>query len=173
MIWAVVYVRSMAAFVAKKGNTELQSVLFVCLGNICRSPLAEGIFRHHVEKAGRGEEFHIDSAGTGGWHAGDPPDPRSVEVAALNGIDISGQRARQFVLPDFDRFDLILGMDRNNVGRILQRAPEGARSKVHLFSNFASGAEKDVPDPYYGGPEGFQNVYQMLSTGCASVLEKL
>ncbi|MCO6184741.1 low molecular weight protein-tyrosine-phosphatase [Rhizobium sp. L1K21] len=151
----------------------MPSVLFVCLGNICRSPLAEGLFRHHVEKARRTEEFHIDSAGTGGWHAGDPPDPRSIEIARRYGIDITGQRARQLLTRDFEDYDLILGMDRSNVQTILQRSPVGARAKVHLFLKFADGTETDVPDPYYGGPDGFENVYHTLSAGCMSALGKL
>ncbi len=156
-----------------KDNTKVQSVLFVCLGNICRSPLAEGVFRHQVSLAGREDEFEVASAGTGGWHVGNPPDPRSVDIARLNDIDISAQRARQLSVEDFHRFDLILGMDRSNVETILRRAPEDAYGKVHLFSRYAHDVEKDVPDPYYGGPDGFRNVYNMLSAGCSAILEKL
>jgi protein-tyrosine phosphatase len=151
----------------------MQSILFVCLGNICRSPLAEGIFRHHVKLAGRESEFELDSAGTGAWHVGDPPDPRSIEIAALNNIDITGQRARKLAADDFARFDLILGMDRRNVETISARAPQNARSQIHLFTGFAHDEADDVPDPYDGGPESFANVYHMLSAGSVSILEKL
>ncbi len=151
----------------------MQSVLFVCLGNICRSPLAEGIFRHQVHIAGRENEFEIASAGTGGWHVGDPPDPRSVDIAAKHDIDINMQRADQITQAHFQKFDLILGMDRSNVAAMLSRAPADSASKIHLFSKFAHGTEHDVPDPYYGGPGGFESVYQMLSEGCASILERL
>ncbi len=118
-------------------------------------------------------EFHIDSAGTGAWHIGNPPDSRSVDVAQFNGIDISAQRARQLHQDDLEKFDLIIGMDRNNVKAILQKAPAAMRHKVHLFSDYAHGTQVDVPDPYYGGADGFTHVYNMLSAGCTSILEKL
>lgn len=149
------------------------SILFVCMGNICRSPLAEGIFTHIAKTAGKEQQFHIDSAGTGGWHAGNPPDPRSVDVAAKHGIDISGQRARQVKRDDFERFDLILCMDEDNLARLSQSCPPAYRQKLHLFSQYANGTRKSVPDPYYGGEDGFLAVYNMLFAGCMSLLEKI
>ncbi len=138
------------------------SILFVCLGNICRSPLAEGVFRAVADQAGRAHEFHIDSAGTGGWHAGSAPDPRSVAIAGLHGIDISHQKARRVRPNDFGDFDLILGMDRSNVQELKRIAPPEAQERVHLFLDYALGRHSDVPDPYYGGPEGFADVYRMI-----------
>ncbi|MNE19082.1 Low molecular weight protein-tyrosine-phosphatase YfkJ [compost metagenome] len=149
------------------------SILFVCMGNICRSPLAEGIFTHVAETAQKPHRFHVDSAGTGDWHAGNQPDPRSVEIAAQHGIDISGQRARQVKKDDFERFDLILCMDEDNLSRIMGSCPPGLRHKVHLFSQYASGTRTNVPDPYYGGKDGFLIVYNMLFAGCRSLLEKI
>lgn len=145
-------------------------ILFVCMGNICRSPLAEGIFRHLVINAGRASEFELESAGTGGWHQGNPPDPRSIAVAASHGIDISGQRARRISADDFRRFDLILALDRDNLRNLQKIAPADSAGRLHLFSHYATGHTDDVPDPYYGGQEGFERVYTMLLTGCNSLL---
>jgi protein-tyrosine phosphatase len=148
------------------------NILFVCAGNICRSPLAEGIFRHLADNAGRADEFGIDSAGTGGWHQGDAPDRRSIAVAAANGIDISRQRARRISAEDFDRFDLILAMDHDNLTNLKKFAPAEALAKIHLFSAFALATSEDVPDPYYGRREDFEAVYAMLFSGCNVLLEK-
>ena len=139
-----------------------KSILFVCLGNICRSPLAEGIFATVLEEKGLSDHFELDSAGTGGWHAGSAPDPRSIAIAASHGIDISGQKARKVVVDDFSRFDLILGMDRSNVEELQRLAPATARDRIHLFLEFADGRPREVPDPYYGGPEGLAAVYRMI-----------
>ncbi|KQZ29537.1 protein tyrosine phosphatase [Mesorhizobium sp. Root552] len=139
-----------------------KSILFVCLGNICRSPLAEGVFAAVLEEKRLSEHFELDSAGTGGWHAGSAPDPRSVAIAASHGIDISGQKARKVNADDFSRFDLILAMDRSNVEELQRLAPAAARERIHLFLEFADGNVRDVPDPYYGGPDGFAAVYRMI-----------
>lgn len=149
------------------------NVLFVCLGNICRSPLAEGIFMKTVEEAGCSARFAADSAGTGAWHEGDPPDRRSIAVARTHGIDISRQRARQVRPDDFEAFDLILAMDRNNLDHLARIAPETPRLGIHLFNDYALGKPSDIPDPYYDGADGFETVYSMLLTGCASLVEKL
>ncbi|MFK0385936.1 low molecular weight protein-tyrosine-phosphatase [Agrobacterium sp. NPDC090273] len=149
------------------------SVLFVCMGNICRSPLAEGILVHQAFVQGVMDRLLVDSAGTGGWHAGDPPDPRSIAIAKKHDIDISGQHARQVKQADFATFDLVLALDENNLSKLLQICPEAQKHKVHLFLGFASGRHESVPDPYYGGEDGFLNVYNMLLTGCSSLLEKL
>lgn len=148
----------------------MQSILFVCLGNICRSPLAEGIFRETVRNAGLDAQFHIDSAGTGSWHVGNPPDERSIEVAALNGVDISMQRSRQIRSDDFQKFDLILGMDRKNITTMRARAAQNLHPKIQLFLDTPP---TDVPDPYYGGPDGFSLVYDMVHEGSLRLLEKL
>ncbi|OEC97304.1 MULTISPECIES: low molecular weight protein-tyrosine-phosphatase [unclassified Rhizobium] len=147
-------------------------ILFVCAGNICRSPLAEGIFRHLASKAGRGGEFDIDSAGTGGWHQGERPDRRSITVAAGHGIDISDQRARRIASADFGKFDLILAMDQDNLKNLRKSAPADALGKLHLFNALALGSNKDIPDPYYGGREDFETVYTMLLAGCSALLPK-
>lgn len=150
-----------------------RSVLFVCLGNICRSPLAEGVFADVAQKAGRGGEFRLDSAGTGAWHVGLPPDRRSIAVAASHGVDITGQSARQVDLKDFSRFDLLLAMDRSNLADLRARAPEAAHGRIHLFLDYCSGLARDVPDPYYGGPDGFENVYRMIREASEALLSRL
>ncbi|AJY44894.1 low molecular weight protein-tyrosine-phosphatase [Martelella endophytica] len=154
-------------------HPEKSSVLFVCTGNICRSPLAEGIFRHLAETAGVADDFVIASAGTGGWHEGEAPDPRSRAIAAKHGIDISAQRARKIVASDFQRFGLVLGMDGDNMAVLRRMAGTNAAATVALFSDYTLSIRKDVPDPYYGGADGFDNVYHMLFTGCQSLLSKL
>jgi protein-tyrosine phosphatase len=150
-----------------------RSILFVCMGNICRSPLAEGILVHLVGTHPENEGMMIDSAGTGGWHRGNPPDPRSIDVARAHGIDISRQRARQVSPQDFERFELILAMDDDNLNTLHQSCPVEHQHKLHLFSSYASGTRENVPDPYYGGDDGFLDVYNMLFDGCRSVLEKI
>lgn len=142
---------------SRAGEQARTAILFVCLGNICRSPLAEGIFRAVVAERGLEHAFHLDSAGTGAWHIGTPPDPRSVATARRFGLDISGQRARQVDPADFSRFDLILG-----VSALRQRAPKEAHDRVHLFLDYALGRPEEVPDPYYGGDDGFALVYRTI-----------
>lgn len=150
-----------------------QSVLFVCLGNICRSPLAEGVFRHVLQNRGAAGRFLVDSAGTGGWHAGSPPDPRSVEIAARHGIDLTAQRARRIADGDFARFDLVLAMDRSNRAELKARAGGGRLDRIHLLMDFALGEARDVPDPYYGGADGFETVYRMIRAASEALAEKL
>lgn len=147
----------------------MPSVLFVCLGNICRSPLAEGIFRHVVQTAGREADFVIESAGTGGWHQGDPPDPRSIDVARKHGIDISAQRARQIRASDFDTFDLMVAMDADNLRTLRGQKPSEAKAKLRML---LESPQRNVPDPYYGGPDGFELVYQLVLEGCTDLLRQ-
>ena len=145
-------------------------ILMVCLGNICRSPLAEGIMRSKLS-----EDFILDSAGTGGWHAGELPDKRSIATAKNRGLDITNQRARQFKRSDFDTFDHIFVMDNSNYKDVLALAPnEEAKSKVKLILNEIFPNENvDVPDPYYGGQDGFENVFDMLDQACEEIARKL
>lgn len=148
----------------------MTKILMVCLGNICRSPLAEGILRSKLSN-----NFIVDSAGTGGWHAGELPDRRSIEIANKNGLDITNQRARKFTKNDFTDFDIIYAMDNSNLKDILQLAPdENAKSKVHLILNeLYPNENKDVPDPYYGQNDGFEKVYNMLDKACGNIAKKI
>lgn len=139
-------------------------ILMVCLGNICRSPLAEGILRTKLD-----EQFHVDSAGTGSWHIGKAPDKRSISVAQKYGIDISTQRARQFSAKDFDDFDLILVMDASNYSDVLAMAQtENQQKKVRLILG-----DRDVPDPYFGEDDGFEEVYQLLQEATDEIVKEL
>lgn len=146
-------------------------VLMVCLGNICRSPLAEGILQSKLPS----DKFMVDSAGTGGWHAGELPDKRSIATARDRGLDITYQRARQFKVNDFTEFDHIFVMDTSNLKDVLKLAPnDKAKTKVSLMMDALHPGESiNVPDPYYGGPEGFDNVYDMLDEACQIVANKL
>lgn len=149
----------------------INSILFVCLGNICRSPLAEGVFRAVL--AERGRDMVLDSAATGGWNIGEAPDPRSIAIAVRHGIDISAQRARKVMPEDFDRFDLILGMDRQNVRDLRALAPANAGGRIHLLAEFAQGHARDVPDPYYDGQEAFASVYRMIREASEALATRL
>lgn len=146
-------------------------VLMVCLGNICRSPLAEGILQSKLPS----DKFMVDSAGTGGWHVGELPDKRSVATARERGLDITHQRARQFKVSDYTEFDHIFVMDTSNLKDVLKLAPnDKAKTKVSLMMDALHPGESiNVPDPYYGGPEGFDNVYDMLNEACEIVANKL
>ena len=146
-------------------------VLMVCLGNICRSPLAQGVIERAVADAGIAVE--ADSAGVGGWHRGEPPDPRAQAAAAARGLDISGQRARQTRQADFEDFDLILAMDESNLAALERARPEGARARLALLLDHAPGSEREVPDPYYGGADGFERVVDLIEAGVAGLLEDL
>jgi protein-tyrosine phosphatase len=149
------------------------SVLFVCLGNICRSPLAEGVFRQALEARGIGDGFVLDSAGTGAWHVGSAPDPRSIAIATQHWIDISRQKARKIVPSDFDRFDLILGMDLSNCEELVAIAPQAAGDRIHLFMDYAGMGKVEVPDPYYGGADGFLTVYRMIRDASEALAARL
>lgn len=145
-------------------------ILMVCLGNICRSPLAEGIFKHRLNP----EKFEVDSAGTGSYHIGELPDRRSIAVAKKFDIDITDQRCRQFTKADFQEFDHILVMDKSNYRNVLSLATTTQdEQKVKLILELAyPGEALEVPDPYYGGDNGFVNVYQMLDAACDAFIEK-
>jgi protein-tyrosine phosphatase len=150
-------------------------VLFVCMGNICRSPTAEGVMRGLVADAGLADRIIIESAGTGGWHAGSPPDSRSVAAAARRGISVDGA-ARQVALKDFDDFDLIVALDSANARDLRRLAPDdAAAAKVHLLREFDRDGDGglDVPDPYYGGADGFDDVLDLVDAACRGLLGDL
>jgi protein-tyrosine phosphatase len=143
-------------------------ILFVCMGNICRSPTAEGVMRHLLAERGLEDEIEVQSAGTGGWHAGSPPDARSTRAAAARGITLDGA-ARQVTRADFEDFDLLVAMDRDNLADLRAIAPPGTEHKIRLLL----GEGRDVPDPYYGGPHGFENVLDLVETACEQLLDEL
>ena len=146
-------------------------ILMVCLGNICRSPLAEGILAHKTKHL----NLEVDSAGTAGYHIGNFPDSRSIEIADKYNIDLSNQRARQFSRADFDAFDIIYAMDTNNYAHLISLASNKAeRNKVRMILNEINpNACDSVPDPYYGGGNGFQNVYDMLEKACDKIVQNI
>ena len=151
------------------------SVLFVCLGNICRSPLGEGVLAHRLEEEDLSSRVRVDSAGTGAWHLGEPPDPRSTEVALRHGIALRGL-ARRVSVEDFHEFDYIFAMDRANLQdlrHLESQVEEGAR--LNLFREFDpdKDGDLDVPDPYYGGPDGFDVMFDMIDRTCAAFVEHL
>lgn len=149
-------------------------LLFVCTGNICRSPTAEGVFRARAATAGLAHRFTLDSAGTHGYHIGEPPDPRSCEAALRRGIDLSAQRARKVTVADFSRFDLLLVMDRGHLRALQALATPDHADRAHLFLRFAPRLGlQDVPDPYYGGPDGFEQVLDLIEAASDGVLDHL
>lgn len=150
-------------------------LLFVCLGNICRSSMAEGVFFHVAHQEGLADRFHLDSAGTAGWHIGNPPDPRGQQAALARGIDISQQRARQVARQDFKNFDLLLAMDETNAQDLRRMAPgEAEAGKVALFLEFAPELDaSEVPDPYYGGDEGFEEVLNLVEAASRNLIATL
>ena len=146
-------------------------VLFVCLGNICRSPTAEGVFRLLIEREGLGDRIIVDSAGTGDWHVGSPPDRRAQAAACHRGIDLSGLRARQAKSGDFQRFDYVLAMDAENHSKLAGFCPPGEEHRLHMFLDFAPElGRSNVPDPYYGGDGGFDAVLDMIEAASVGLL---
>ncbi|MDX1319480.1 MAG: low molecular weight protein-tyrosine-phosphatase [Oceanospirillum sp.] len=149
-------------------------VLFVCLGNICRSPTADGVFRKLVADAGLQDLIEIDSAGTAAWHVGKSPDPRTQDAAASRGYDLSGLRARQAVPEDFYKYDHILAMDLSNLENLQQIRPADASARLGLFLDYAPDLGiKEVPDPYYGGESGFEQVLDLVETAGKNLLVEL
>ena len=154
-------------------NTEI-SVLFVCMGNICRSPTAEAVFRHYVENAGLSERIRIDSAGTHDYHIGAPPDTRTQHAAQQRGYDLSGLRGRQVEAGDFSRFDYVLAMDKANLAILQHITPPGHATPAILFLEYAlHHAEREVPDPYYGGADGFERVLDMVEDAAQGLLQEI
>ena len=149
-------------------------VLFVCMGNICRSPTAEGVFRSLVNKEGLAEHIHIDSAGTHAYHVGEPPDQRSQAAARKRNIDLSSQRARKVRVDDFHEFDYILAMDKSNYAELENLVSGKHNGKLKLFLEFAQTAStREVPDPYYGGPHGFEHVLDLVEAASTGLLNSI
>lgn len=150
------------------------NVLFVCLGNICRSPTAHGLFEHTVKNAGLADKIFVDSAGTGGWHIGDPPDRRAQATALQRGYDISQLKARQTTTADYASFDYILGMDQQNMMDLEQLKTPDYPGVLGLFLEVANvGKGIEVPDPYYGGDKHFKQVIELVEQGCAGLLARI
>ncbi|RQR62138.1 low molecular weight phosphotyrosine protein phosphatase [Burkholderia sp. Bp9126] len=150
------------------------AICFVCLGNICRSPTAEGVMRHQVEAAGLADRIDVDSAGTGDWHVGEAPDSRAQAAARTRGYDLSALRARQVSGADFEHFDLLLAMDDANLAELRRRCPAEHRGKVRLLMAFAPGATvSEVADPYFGGAQGFEQVLDQCEAACRGLLDTL
>ncbi len=150
------------------------SVLFVCTGNICRSPTAEGVFRDRVVKAGWRDQFLIDSAGTGGWHIGDGPDPRSVATALTRGVHIADLRARQLRISDYKNFHHLIALDETHLDHMISGKPEGAPAQISLLMQHEpTGKWRDVPDPYYGGQKDFDLAYDLIAKGVDGLLAAL
>ncbi len=150
-------------------------ILFVCMGNICRSPLAEAAFRYRLQEYRLTDRFELDSAATHAYHIGSAPDPRSQQVALARGIDISGQRARQICARDYVEFDYILAMDESNLADIFSQAVDPVKAEIALFTSYSAPPlqGRQVPDPYYGGADGFKQVLEMVEQASNGLLQKL
>jgi protein-tyrosine phosphatase len=146
-------------------------ILLVCTGNICRSPSAEGVLAHKAKSLGL--NFKVDSAGTHAYHVGENPDPRSVQHAKKRGYDISEIVARKFDFADFYEFDLIFALDRSHFSHLMNLYPDNANAELHLFLDYAGMGEQDVPDPYYGGAKGFENVLDLIEQASDNIIKKL
>ena len=159
---------------AGKNTMKKTSILFVCMGNICRSPTAEGIFRHLVDNQNLTDFFSFDSAGTHAYHVGEPPDHRAQEAAQSRGIDLSDLKARKVTAADFDSFDYVLAMDKDNLSLLRELCPSASKDQLKLFLEFAKNLDFDeVPDPYYGGTKGFEKVFDMLENASHGLIEHI
>jgi protein-tyrosine phosphatase len=156
------------------GQSRVYRVLFVCMGNICRSPTAEAVFRHYVAEAGLADRIASDSAGTLDYHVGEPPDPRAQVAARRRGYDLSNLRGRQVSHWDFAEFDYVLAMDETNLRTLERQCPPQYSYKLKLLMEFSAGTKtRDVPDPYYGGPRGFEEVLDMVEQAAQGLLRHL
>lgn len=156
------------------GDSSQVSVLFVCMGNICRSPTAQGVFLRKLEEAGLRDRVHVDSAGTHAYHIGEPPDPRAQDAALRRGFDLSDQRARKVARPDFSRFHYVLAMDEDNLAILRSLCAGEDCAKVRLFMEFAPHlGQRSVPDPYYGGHDGFGHVLDLVEAAAEGLVEHL
>lgn len=153
---------------------EKIKVLFVCMGNICRSPTAHGVFRHLVLTQGLAERIEMDSAGTHAYHVGNPPDKRAQATADRRGVDLSDLVARRVEVEDFEDFDYVLAMDQDNLHALREICPTGRRDRLHLFMEFAPAMKTlEVPDPYYGGPSGFERVFDLVEAASQGLLDDI
>jgi len=152
---------------------EKTSILFVCMGNICRSPTAEGVFRHFVHEAGLAERVAVDSAGTHAYHVNEPPDRRARAAAERRGYSLDQIRARRVEAADYERFDYVIAMDRDNLTLLTEQSEVGHHDKIRLFLEFAQADEDEVPDPYYGGATGFERVLDLVEDASRGLLETL
>jgi len=149
-------------------------ILFVCMGNICRSPTAHGVFRQLVEQEQLTEKVEIDSAGTHAYHVGNPPDSRAQKTAQGRGINLSDLRARQAVADDFNTFDYVIAMDQDNYHSLMSICPADQEQRVHLFMDLAPQMRtREVPDPYYGGPAGFEQVFDLVDVAAKGLLDDI
>ncbi|KAI9207793.1 phosphotyrosine protein phosphatase I superfamily [Polychytrium aggregatum] len=148
------------------------SVLFVCLGNICRSPMAEAVFRHTVKQKGLSAEFHIDSAGTAGYHVGDYPDSRTIQVCKAHGVSIN-HRGQQVSVSDFAKYDYLLCMDDSNLSNLMSIKPASSKAKVQLFGEYDPEGERIIEDPYYGGVDGFEHNFRQVTRASLGFLQHL
>lgn len=148
-------------------------ILFVCMGNICRSPTAEGMLRQRLHERGLVARIGVDSCGTGAWHVGEPPDPRAIRAALARGYDIRALRGRQLAVVDFERFDEILVMDTDNLQCVMALAPTAGRARVSRLMRYAGQPDADVPDPYFGGEAGFQQVLDQLARAVDGLVDSL
>lgn len=152
----------------------MMKILMVCMGNICRSPLAEGVVRRLADRVGMNARIEVDSAGTLAYHAGEQPDPRAKKVAARRGYDLSGMRARRVAEDDFSHFDLVLAMDKQNLAALERVCPEEYLHKLGLFMEYAEDTGQDeIPDPYYGGPDGFERVLDMCEAAARGLIASI
>jgi protein-tyrosine phosphatase len=156
------------------GEPSHMRILFICMGNICRSPTAEGVFRHVMATQAPQLQIEIDSAGTHDYHVGAPPDRRSIAAAKRRGIDLSALRARMVATEDFSHYDLILAMDEENLSELKRRAPPAHHERIRLMMEFApQAASRTVPDPYYGGAQGFEEVLDLLEEAASGLMQEL
>ncbi len=154
-------------------SKDNMSVLFVCMGNICRSPTVEGVFRHIVTESGLAERIHVDSAGTHAYHVGQPPDNRAITAARRRGYSLENIRARRVETTDFERFNYIVAMDRLNLHMLTEMREASHTAELGLFLKYATGRDDEVPDPYYGGPSGFERVLDLAEDASRALLETL